>query len=121
MKNVLIILTAIILAACASSGVMVDQSKVDKFQKGVTTEADVYGALGKPTTVTVSNGMKILTYVGSQAQLKAASFIPVVGLFAGGADVRASVLSLTFKDGVLSNIVSSQTQSDVRNGSGVTE
>jgi len=114
------ILAAVLLTACASSGVMVDQNKVGTFKEGVTTEADVYAALGKPTSVSTSTGTKILMYYGSQAQVKAATFIPVVGLFAGGSDSKVSMLMLTFKDGVLTNINNTQSGSSVSTGSGIT-
>lgn len=38
----------------------------------------------------------MLIYSFSHAQARPASFIPVVGLFAGGADVRSSSVVLTF-------------------------
>ena len=120
MKKLILILSVLALSACASSGVMVDQSKVSAFKEGVTTEADVYAALGKPTSVTTTTDSKIVSYVGSQVQVKGASFIPVVGLFAGGADSKVSVLSLIFKGGVLTKISNTQTTGNYQNGSGIT-
>lgn len=85
------------LTDCASSGVEVMDSQLTQFQKGVTTEGDVLRALG-PATTTSSNsdGSAMLVYTGVHARAKAASFIPIVGIFAGGATAEATSVAFRF-------------------------
>lgn len=101
MRFIAVLCTAF-LAGCVSHGVQVSAEKVAQFKPGVTTEADVVAALGQPSSVTTTNGTRILMYTGAQAQARPASFIPIVGLFAGGADVRYSMTMFKFgSDGKL--------------------
>lgn len=89
-------LCAIALAGCVSHGVQVSADRVSQFKPGVTTEADVVAALGQPTSITSMNGQRLLSYAGAQAQARPASFIPIIGLLAGGADVRYSMTMFKF-------------------------
>lgn len=99
------------ISGCASTGVHVDQRQLGQFKEGVTTEADVLAALGKPTTsMVMSGGTKTLSYVSASVQIKGATFIPIVGLFAGGSDTNTSSVIFTFdKDGKMVSYQSSQT------------
>src|ERR1700722_8009474 len=74
-----------------------------QFKVGTATYADVTARLGRPSSFSVlSNGVRIAAYVGVKTRVKAASFIPIVGLFAGGATSDASVVTFTFgPDGLL--------------------
>ena len=91
MKVLLIILLTTALTACASYGKRVDRNYAEKLQKGVTTEAEVIGALGQPMSVSYnSNNEKTLHYLHVKSQAKAISFVPIVGLFAGGADTEST-------------------------------
>jgi hypothetical protein len=80
----------------------------DGFQVGVDTFATVTAKLGKPnSTSMISDGTKIIVYVSNHAHVKATTFIPVVGLFAGGAKGAMSIKSFTFgPDGLLKNFTS---------------
>lgn len=106
--------------ACVSSGTKVTETNLSKFQKGVTTQADVEKALGPPQNRTLlADGRRLIVYVGIHAQAKAASFIPVVGLIAGGATGQANAVAFTFDEGgVLQSYSSSESRSDVRTGLG---
>jgi hypothetical protein len=86
---------------------------VAQFKVGVATYGDVIAKLGRPNSVSVmSNGMRIVAYVGFKTRVKAATFVPIVGLFAGGATGDTSVVSFTFgPDGLLQS--SSATNADV--------
>lgn len=88
---------ALALSGCAASGVKVSDEQVNSFVVGTTTEADVLGRLGAPTTRTRnSDGTVLLQYVYAEAQVRAATFVPIVGLFAGGSDVKSTAVNLTF-------------------------
>jgi S1-C subfamily serine protease len=92
-----VVLIVLLLSACATAGVHVDQSKLARFQAGRTTVADVIVALGAPTNSTVSsNGTRTLVYVFSQVQTRPETFIPYVGAFVGGADSRSEAVVFRF-------------------------
>ncbi|MCA1977635.1 MAG: hypothetical protein LDL19_00205 [Thiobacillus sp.] len=95
MKTLPVILAVTLIAGCASSGVKVDQSKVSAFERGVTTRAQIETALGRPTSAMVMrDGKTVLTYTFANAQVRPESFIPIVGMFAGGTDVRAESVTV---------------------------
>lgn len=92
-----ILISAAILAGCATSGVQVGSEQTAAFKQGITTEADVVQKLGRPNNVlTSSDGGKTLTYSYANVQIRPSTFIPIVGLFAGGSDVRSSATSFVF-------------------------
>ena len=89
------VLLLALVSGCASTGTRVDSSKLQSFERGVTTRLQVEAALGRPTMVQVaSDGKTTLTYIHADAKIRPASFIPVVGLFAGGSDVRSDSVSI---------------------------
>ncbi len=120
MRSIFIFLAVFSLAACASAGKKVDQETVSKFVKGKTTYAEVVQQLGKPTSSTIkSDGTRTAMYVYSQTQMKAATFIPIVGAFAGGSDTESTTTTLNFdKNTVLIDYTASE--SGLSGGSGFT-
>lgn len=97
MKRLIALVAAVALAGCASSGVQVKPEQMTEFKKGVTTEAEVIQKLGRPNMVrTDGNGGKMLIYAYAQSQVRAATFIPVVGALAGGADVKSTSAMFMF-------------------------
>jgi hypothetical protein len=85
-----------------------------EFQIGITRLADVTAKLGKPnSTQTVSDGTVVVAYVSNRTRVKGATFVPIVGLFAGGAKSRMVVKVFTFgPDDLLRNFTSSDTGVD---------
>lgn len=85
------------LAACAATGVQVKPQQLTTFKKGETTEADVIAKLGAPTSQTItSDGNTMVMYNYMAYQARPATFIPIVGAFAGGADVQSSFVMFRF-------------------------
>ena len=85
------------LAGCVSSGTEVQPAQRQLLQKGVTTEAQVEKALGAPQAVsTAPNGQRVVVYSGVHWAAGAASYIPVVGLFAGSATAHATSVRFRF-------------------------
>lgn len=83
------------------------------FQVGVTTIADVTAALGKPMMIMTASGQTIVSYSSIHASVKAETFIPIVGLFAGGG--RSNMSSATFifgPDGKLISTITHQSNAD---------
>lgn len=104
--------TALVLAGCAASGVKVTEEQLSKLTVGVSTESHAVAHLGAPTSrMRLASGEVMLQYVYAEAQVRPASFVPVVGLFAGGTDVRGNMVVLSFGvDGKLANTSSSASQ-----------
>jgi len=114
------VLIIAVLAGCASSGTKVNDSALTQFQKGVTTEPDVVKALGAPQMTTTQNdGTHSIAYVYTHSQAKGKSFIPVVGLFAGGATGQTNMVKFDFgPDGKLAKYETSASTTDVNTGIG---
>lgn len=107
-----------ILAGCVSSGTKVTQAQVSAYQVGKTTEAEVIAALGAPNSASVlSDGSRIDVYMHTSAHANAASYVPIVGLFAGGAKGDSETAVFTFSpNGILKATSSSAAHSDVNTG-----
>lgn len=107
-----------LLGACASSGTMVTEQQVSQFQKGVTTRAEVISALGNPQASTrQSTGLTIDVYQHIKASANAASFVPVVGLLAGGATASTNTVTFSYEiDGKLKSIDTTTASSAVNTG-----
>jgi len=118
MKILVATAATVIMSGCASSGTQVQDTSLTQFQKGITTQADVIKALGPPQVQTTeSDGTRSIAYVYTHAQAKAKSFIPVVGLFAGGATGQSSMTRFHFgKDGKLESYETSSSTTDVDTG-----
>ncbi len=106
----LFIVAALLLSACVSAGVKVDQSKMANFKKGRTTYDEVIAQLGQPNqTMLRDDGFKTITYMYFSAQPRPESFIPYIGAVVGGADVENTMVMLTFdKRDILRNFTSTQ-------------
>jgi len=97
MKLAVLAIAAMIFVGCASSGVKVTEDQTSSFVKGQTTRAQVIQALGNPTSQTkMSDGTRIISYSYARARTRPTTFIPIVGLFAGGTDTHGSSVTLSF-------------------------
>jgi outer membrane protein assembly factor BamE (lipoprotein component of BamABCDE complex) len=107
------------LCACAASGVQVKEEQLKEFQAGKTTMSEVVAKLGQPTTNMMGpDGSRTLVYSYAQVQTPPETFIPIVGAFAGGADVKSNAVVLAFTpDGILKTTTSSSTR--VGSGTGL--
>jgi len=103
MRALILVLTAAMLAACASSGTQVDPAKVATFQRGRTTASEVQAALGPPNGMSVlPDGSRVMVYTYVHSQARPETFIPIIGGFVGGADATMQTVSFTFgPDGML--------------------
>lgn len=111
-----------LVSGCASHGVQVSQEKASQFKIGVATESDVIASLGQPTGTVSSSDGRLITYTGATAQIRGATFIPIVGLFAGGHDVKASSTTFKFgKDGKLKDVITSNSATSTGMGGAIVE
>jgi hypothetical protein len=73
----------------------VDRNKVATFQKGVTSCSQIRTELGEPLeTARQADGTKLLTFGKYTSTVRGESFIPIVGIFAGGADTEYDVVEI---------------------------
>lgn len=91
MKSITTLACSLIISGCAATGVQVTQEAATQFVEGKTTETEIVAKLGQPTTTSINAGIKTIGYAGAQYKTNAASFIPVVGLFAGGGEYNVTV------------------------------
>lgn len=121
MKLLIAAAAALALTGCVSTGTKVDTAQVAQFKNGETTEAEIVKALGPPQSITDGPTGRTLVYVGTHAQAKASSYIPIVGAFTGGATGSSTVVVLRIgKDGKLIDATTNTTNTDVRTGVGAT-
>jgi outer membrane protein assembly factor BamE (lipoprotein component of BamABCDE complex) len=119
MKNpVLVVVVALSLIGCATVGRKLDQSSVEKIKKGETTREEVLRLIGSPDQMTRDgNGNITMTYMYVRATAKPETFIPIIGAFAGGANVQNQmVMVVTGPDGVVKDIVSSYGSTESSHG-----
>ena len=94
--NVLILIFAVAAGGCASatSGRQIDQAVAAQVQKG-DTKAKVIALLGSPSSASLTGtGKEMLVWVFARSSVKGATFVPVVGLFAGGADMQLTTFQV---------------------------
>lgn len=97
-----VLICALAISGCAASGVKVDPAKAESFQPGISTCADVRAVLGAPTQTQTTQStythqevvVWIYSFAGAQAHPE--NFIPVVNLFASGADAETSTVAFVF-------------------------
>jgi hypothetical protein len=97
-----IVLAVVALAAIAAPAAAKPKppspsEAAEQFKPGQTTYDDVVAVLGRPASTTLdSTGSLIISYVSIKSHIKVASFIPVVGLFAGGAQGSTDIAVFVF-------------------------
>ncbi len=99
-------IAAVVLSACASAGNPINRQKVQALHVGQTTITQARASLGKPNAEIASyGGTTMLEYIHVTVRPNGATFIPVVGLFAGKATSTSDVLLLTFdRKGILAHV-----------------
>lgn len=117
-KSLSVALAAVFLSACAATGVKVTDDQVSQFKEGETTRSEVVAALGSPTsTMRHSDGTSTLIYTYAESRTRASTFVPVVGIFAGGVDMRSSQVILDFdENGILVGSTSSEDEFGTASG-----
>ncbi len=116
--RVMILVTLGLCTGCVSSGTKVTAKQQSAFQAGATTEAQVIAQLGQPNSVsTLADGTKIDIYSHIAAHANAASYVPIVGVFAGGAKSTTDTVNFTYDpQGILKSMTSNRSQMDVNTG-----
>ena len=112
------LMICLLLAGCATVGREVTENQLQGFEKGKTTLNEVVSKLGTPTSSSSTlEGKRFISYVFAHAQARPESFIPIVGAFVGGSDVRSSVVTFTFnREGKLEDYFQSQSATGTGTG-----
>ena len=132
MKTVHVLVVLVFLSiwvyGCVTSGnpAVKNQDLVTQIKLGQTTKEDVRRLFGQPTVMsrhsgtpfpavtgwsTSSSNYEIWNYTYANTGVHPATFIPIVGLFAGSATSKMSQLTLTFDEqGIVRHIQTGQTQ-----------
>ncbi len=116
MKKIIIILTVATLCGCVSYGRKIDQTKVAQIKPGSTTHDQVINLIGSPDQITSSGEVVTFTYSYLKSSPTASTYIPIVGAFAGGANVQNETVLVMFTNNVVSSLTSSYGGNDVGTG-----
>lgn len=111
------------ILGCASGGNQrianaTDEGVAVSIVKGQTTREQVQAAFGAPIyKMPVPEGGEVWSYAFTRSQIDAASFIPIVGMVAGGTTLSMKQLIVWFDgSGVVSNYTFNVTNNDSRRG-----
>ncbi|MBE3488380.1 MULTISPECIES: outer membrane protein assembly factor BamE [unclassified Enterobacter cloacae complex] len=92
------------------------ESVKTKIFKGKTTKQDVLASFGEPDSRSLIDGEEQWSYTMYNSQSKATSFIPAVGLLAGGANSQTKSLTVSFKGEKVSTYIFNAGTSNVKTG-----
>ena len=121
-----------LLAACYSSGnpSVMNQELVSQIKIGISTKEDVQRLLGPPngtsrgassfqfpTLGKVNSAYEFWNYTRISVETNATTFIPIVGLFAGGATSQVASFTVGFDEkGIVQHISTHQNQATIGPG-----
>ena len=133
MRCMLCIIAIALLTGCISSGntAVMDQSRLEQITVNISTKDDVRRLLGAPSATSKHSGqyspvpgmppspdlvnVEVWSYTHLSVDVDGATFIPIVGLFAGGATSHINTYTAVFdQSGIVRH--TSSTQSEGRSG-----
>lgn len=126
---------ALVLSGCISSGnsSIGDQDRISQIKLNISVKDDVKRILGQPNGISRQSGsypafpglpastatanIEVWSYTHMNVDVDPVTFIPIVGLFAGGATSNINTFTVSFDEqGIVRHI--SSTQSQGRSGVG---
>ncbi|MEN4880842.1 hypothetical protein ABEI17_09000 [Pantoea agglomerans] len=117
------LLTIIVLSGCASTAGNqsikneTQQSIASKIFKGRTTEAEVLSIYGEPTSkISVDSNTERWLYSLVDSKMTLTTYIPIVGLFSNGTDLKTKSLTVLFESGKVETWSLSEGNDSVHNG-----
>lgn len=117
------LLTIIVLSGCASTAGNqsikneTQQSIASKILKGRTTKEDIQKQFGEPTRKTVVDTNEDMWFYSiMNSNMSAMSYIPIVGLFSNGTDMKSKSLTITFTGDKVENWTFSESNDSIHNG-----
>ncbi|HEY9074751.1 MAG TPA: outer membrane protein assembly factor BamE [Desulfobaccales bacterium] len=118
MRKMVLLILCLFIVGCFSSGNkdIMDYTKTSQIQQGKTTKEEARILLGDPNHTTIMpNGDEIWVYSYTRATARPTTFIPIVGLFAGGTDVKGKTISLIFD---ANGVLKTASQGQMKGGGG---
>jgi len=127
MKALTAVLTLLFLTGCATTvGNDFSDEQVDQIVIGETSKSEVIQILGEPAmrgdstyaeNANVEGYDSYFSFVFSESQMSAQSFIPFVNLFFGSADTSTKTLTIHFdSDDIVANTSTSQGSQTIGTG-----
>ena len=117
------LLTLIVLSGCASTAGNqsikneTQQSIASKIIKGRTTKQDILQQFGEPTRKTVvASNEDMWFYSIMNSNMSAMSYIPIIGLFSNGTDMKSKALTVTFQGDKVANWTFGESNDSIHNG-----
>lgn len=117
------LLIIIVLSGCASTAGNqsikneTQQSIASKILKGRTTKQDILQQFGEPTLkTTIGTDEDMWSYSIMNSDMSAMSYIPIVGLFSNGTDMKSKNMTITFAGDKVENWSFSESNDSVQNG-----
>lgn len=108
MRNATVVMLALALAGCMTVGnrQIANKDVVSRIEASKTTKNEVVALVGQPTRVRfMDSGGETWEYEMQKSQIRGATLIPVIGLFAGGANIQTYSLSILFRpDGIVEKV-----------------
>lgn len=102
------VLALLFMVGCSTMGnkQITNDDIVSQIKIGISTKSDVKQKVGEPSKVTFTdNGEEVWDYVYIRGQMRPATVVPIVGLFAGGSDTKMQSLTIRFnKEGKVSAV-----------------
>ncbi|HXQ16744.1 MAG TPA: hypothetical protein VN814_19190 [Caulobacteraceae bacterium] len=95
--RLLLLCAAVLSLATSAFDADAAAKQASAFAPGVATYDDVVASLGPPSSETAApDGSRSVIYVSVRSHVKAVTFVPIVGLFVGGAQSTTSTTNFTF-------------------------
>lgn len=117
-----LLMSATILSGCASTAGSqsinneTSQSLNSKLIKGRTIKTDVLSQFGEPTSKNIDSNEEVWLYSSVNSKMSAMTYIPIVGIFSNGTDMKTKFLTITFRNEKLYSWSLSEGNSSVHNG-----
>jgi len=87
------------LTGCSTTGPSIDAATATQFQPGVTTEAQIVAAWGKPTIKQTVHNVSHLIYVHQHTGVSPVAFVPFVGAVVGSVSYQSHTVDVVLIDG----------------------
>ena len=101
----------LLLTGCASnmgSNQIEDFGKYTSLEKNITSKQEVYSLFGQPHDVRYFNsGDNVWVYYHVKTTMSGATFIPIIGLLAGGNNADVRIANFYFADDIFSKLETS--------------
>ena len=118
MEKLIIAILVIFLAGCATAGKPMQQTQVDRIQKGKTTKQEIIQTFDQPDgTYFDKNGNLIWYYTAAKIKSTAWTFIPVVNLVHNEIRMKNQILTIVFnRDGIVEDYSFTDSDKSLKSG-----